>query len=150
MIFDISQFIFWFRVKDNSLKARGEREMIFLWWESSPYYLNMCLNYFFLLWQPKELVGVLVLLNQLICKFSTSVHEILDEVFPAIVSRIFSILPQDGFPCGPGSNTEVWSRRRALLDRFMSIFHLDVFFKVDSLPSFPRWTNWVYIWIILS
>ncbi|CAO2840280.1 unnamed protein product [Amaranthus hypochondriacus] len=56
--------------------------------------------------EPKELVGVLVLLNQLICKFSTSVHEILDEVFPAIVSRVFSILPQDGFPCGPGSNTE--------------------------------------------
>lgn len=126
IIFYISQFIFWFRVKDNSQKARGEREMIFLWWESYPYYSNVS-KFFFLLWQPKELVGVLVLLNQLICKFSTSVHEILDEVFPAIVSRVFSILPQDGFPCGPGSNTEVWSHRRALLDRFMSIFLLEVF-----------------------
>ncbi|KNA26123.1 hypothetical protein SOVF_000400 [Spinacia oleracea] len=56
--------------------------------------------------EPKELVGVLVLLNQLICKFSTSVHDIVDEVFPAIASRVFSVLPQDAIPCGPGGITE--------------------------------------------
>lgn len=56
--------------------------------------------------EPKELVGVLVLLNQLICKFNTSVHDILDEVFPPIVSRVFSILPQDAVPVGQGCNTE--------------------------------------------
>lgn len=56
--------------------------------------------------ETKELIGVLVLLNQLIGKFNTSVHDIVDEVFPAIASRVFSVLPQDAFPSGPGSNTE--------------------------------------------
>ncbi|KMT04827.1 hypothetical protein BVRB_7g169980 [Beta vulgaris subsp. vulgaris] len=57
--------------------------------------------------EPKELVGVLVLLNQLICKFSTSVYNILDEVFPTIASRAFSVIPKNGFPCGgPGSDAE--------------------------------------------
>uniref|UniRef100_A0A7C9A2R2 Exportin-T n=1 Tax=Opuntia streptacantha TaxID=393608 RepID=A0A7C9A2R2_OPUST len=56
--------------------------------------------------EPKEMVGVLVLLNQLICKFNASVHDILEEVFPAIAGRVFSILPRDAFPSGPGSNTE--------------------------------------------
>lgn len=58
--------------------------------------------------QPKEMVGLLLLLNQLICKFSTLVHDILDEVFPAIAGRILSIIPRDAFPSGPGTNTEVW------------------------------------------
>lgn len=57
--------------------------------------------------QPKEMVGLLVLLNQLICKFNTSVHDILDEVFPAIAGRILSVIPRDVFPSGPGTNTEV-------------------------------------------
>ncbi|GAB4842638.1 hypothetical protein Ancab_012611 [Ancistrocladus abbreviatus] len=56
--------------------------------------------------EPKEMVGFLVLLNQLICKFNTSVHGILEEVFPAIASRVFGILPQDALPSGPGSNIE--------------------------------------------
>lgn len=57
--------------------------------------------------QPKEMVGFLVLLNQLICKFNTLVHDILEEVFPAIAGRIFNIVPRDAFPSGPGTNTEV-------------------------------------------
>lgn len=56
--------------------------------------------------EPKEMVGVLVLLNQLICKFNASAHDILEEVFPAIAARVFSVLPRDAFPSGPGSNTE--------------------------------------------
>ncbi|CAK9150118.1 unnamed protein product [Ilex paraguariensis] len=56
--------------------------------------------------EPKELAGLLLLINQLICKFNTAVQEILEEVYPAIASRIFNILPKDGFPSGPGSNTE--------------------------------------------
>ncbi|EXB23808.1 hypothetical protein L484_009569 [Morus notabilis] len=56
--------------------------------------------------KPKEMVGLLVLLNQLICKFNTSVHDILDEVFPAIAGRILSVIPRDVFPSGPGTNTE--------------------------------------------
>lgn len=57
--------------------------------------------------QPKEMAGFLMLLNQLICKFNTLVHDILDEVFPAIAGRIFNIIPRDAFPSGPGTNTEV-------------------------------------------
>lgn len=57
--------------------------------------------------QPKEMVGFLVLLNQLICKFNTSVHDILDEMFPAIAERILRIVPRNGFPSGLGTNTEV-------------------------------------------
>lgn len=57
--------------------------------------------------QPKELVNFLVLINQLICKFRTAVQDIMEEVYPVIAGRIFNILPRDGFPSGPGSNTEV-------------------------------------------
>lgn len=57
--------------------------------------------------QPKELVGFIVLINQLICKFNTSVQDILENVYPVIASRIFGILPRDTIPSGPGSNTEV-------------------------------------------
>lgn len=67
--------------------------------------------------QPKELVGFLVLLNQLICKFNTSVHEILENVYPVIGGRIFSILPRDSIPSGPGSNTEVHKPTKNILIR---------------------------------
>lgn len=56
--------------------------------------------------EPKELVNFLVLLNQLICKFRSAVKDIMEEVYPVIAGRIFNILPRDGFPSGPGSNTE--------------------------------------------
>jgi exportin-T len=53
------------------------------------------------------MVGFLLLLNQLICKFNNMFHDILEEVFPAIAGRIFSVIPRDAFPSGPGTNTEV-------------------------------------------
>lgn len=65
--------------------------------------------------QPKELVGFLVLLNQLICKFNTSVEDILENVYPVIAGRIFSILPRDTIPSGPGSNTEVYELAKFIL-----------------------------------
>ncbi|RWW29167.1 hypothetical protein GW17_00006318, partial [Ensete ventricosum] len=58
--------------------------------------------------QPKDMVDFLVLVNQLISKFSTSVEGILEEIFPAIASRLIMILSKDAFPSGPGCNTEVW------------------------------------------
>ncbi|PPD77934.1 hypothetical protein GOBAR_DD25134 [Gossypium barbadense] len=42
--------------------------------------------------EPKEMVGFLLLLNQLICKFSTLVRDILEEVFPTISGRVFSAI----------------------------------------------------------
>lgn len=59
------------------------------------------------LMQPKELVGFLVLLNQLICKFGTEVHDILEEIYPVIANRAFSILPKTDIQSGPGSCAEV-------------------------------------------
>ncbi|GFZ00944.1 ARM repeat superfamily protein [Actinidia rufa] len=56
--------------------------------------------------EPKKMVAFLVLLNQLICKFNTGLHDILEQVYPSIANRIFNILPREGFPSGPGSNTE--------------------------------------------
>ncbi|KAK7277040.1 hypothetical protein RIF29_18189 [Crotalaria pallida] len=56
--------------------------------------------------EPKEMIGFLVLLNQLICKFSTSVRDIVEEIFPAVADRIFSVIPRDGLPSGPGAVTE--------------------------------------------
>lgn len=67
----------------------------------------MRITFFCFAMQPKELAGFLLLLNQLICKFNTGVQDILEEVYPAIASRVFNILPRDAFPTGPGSNTEV-------------------------------------------
>lgn len=57
--------------------------------------------------QPKELVDFLVLLNQLICKFSAGVRDILEGVYPIIASRVFNILPRNEIQSGPGGNTEV-------------------------------------------
>lgn len=57
--------------------------------------------------QPKDMVDFLVLVNQLIYKFGTSIEAILVEIFPAIASRLIVILPKDAFPSGPGCNTEV-------------------------------------------
>ncbi|XP_057786716.1 exportin-T isoform X2 [Salvia miltiorrhiza] len=53
--------------------------------------------------EPKELVGFLVLLNQLICKFGAEVRDILEAVYPVIASRAFSILPRNDIQSGPGS-----------------------------------------------
>ncbi|XP_048129903.1 exportin-T [Rhodamnia argentea] len=56
--------------------------------------------------EPKEMVSFLVLLNQIICKFNNLAHDVLEEVFPAIAGRIFSIIPREAITSGPGANTE--------------------------------------------
>ncbi|XWS18812.1 hypothetical protein CRYUN_Cryun32bG0077100 [Craigia yunnanensis] len=56
--------------------------------------------------EPKEMVAFLLLLNQLICKFSTLVHDILEEVFPAIAGRVFSAIRRVADSSGPEANTE--------------------------------------------
>ncbi|KAL5156311.1 Exportin-T [Glycine soja] len=56
--------------------------------------------------EPKQMVGFLLLLNQLICKFNTLVHDILEEIFPSVAERIFSVIPRNGLPSGPDAITE--------------------------------------------
>ncbi|KVI05850.1 Armadillo-like helical [Cynara cardunculus var. scolymus] len=74
--------------------------------------------------EPKELVGFLVLINQLICKFNTSVQDILENVYPVIASRIFGILPRDTIPSGPGSNTEEIRELQELQRTFYTFLHV--------------------------
>ena len=66
-------------------------------------------------------MGFLVLINQLICKFSTLVRDILEEIYPAVAGRIFNILPRDPFPSGPESSTEV-TRLVNFIVQLVSIF----------------------------
>lgn len=53
------------------------------------------------------MVGFLLLLNQLICKFSTLVRDILEEVFPTIAGRVFSAIQRVANSSVPETNTEV-------------------------------------------
>jgi exportin-T len=57
--------------------------------------------------EPKDLLEFIQLVNQLINKFKSSLRDILQDIFPAIVGRVFALLPQNVFPEGPGSQTEV-------------------------------------------
>lgn len=68
--------------------------------------------------QPKEMVGFLVLLNQLMCKFNSSLRDIMEEVYPVVASRIFNLIPRDGFPSRAGAVTEVYLENKSLF-RFM-------------------------------
>jgi exportin-T len=56
--------------------------------------------------EPKDLLEFIQLVNQLINKFKSSLRDILQDIFPAIVGRVFALLPQNVFPEGPGSQTE--------------------------------------------
>eukprot|EP00249_Psilotum_nudum_P020366 c27671_g3_i1 orf=86-3106(+) len=56
--------------------------------------------------EPKEMVEFLLLINQLLNKFKSGMRDILQQLFPFVVSRIFVMLPKDTIPDGPGSNTE--------------------------------------------
>ncbi|KAH9298639.1 hypothetical protein KI387_030321, partial [Taxus chinensis] len=73
--------------------------------------------------EPKEMVEFLVLVNQLICKFKAAMTGILEEVFPFIASRVFAILPKDGIPTGPGSNTEEIRELQELQRIFFTFLH---------------------------
>ncbi|CAM8993560.1 unnamed protein product [Rhodiola kirilowii] len=73
--------------------------------------------------EPREMGSFLLLMNQL-TKFHASMLDIMEEVFPIIVGRIFSILPPDPFPSGPGSNTEEIRELLNLQKTFYQFLHL--------------------------
>ncbi|KAG5056349.1 hypothetical protein JHK85_008859 [Glycine max] len=65
------------------------------------------------------MVGFLLLLNQLICKFNTLVRDILEEIFPSIAERIFSVIPRNGLPSsGSDAITEVPGFRSFVIEAF--------------------------------
>ncbi|XP_059456969.1 exportin-T [Corylus avellana] len=83
--------------------------------------------------EPKEMVGFLLLLNQLICKFNNMFHDILEEVFPAIAGRIFSVIPRDAFPSGPGTNTEEIRELQELQKALYTFLHVIATHNLSSV-----------------
>ncbi|CAA0814601.1 Exportin-T [Striga hermonthica] len=83
--------------------------------------------------EPKELVGFLVLLNQLICKFKTEVRGILDEVYPVIASRVFNILPRNDIQSGLGSCAEETRELQELQKIFFTFLHVTAMHGLSSV-----------------
>ncbi|XP_047317021.1 exportin-T-like [Impatiens glandulifera] len=88
--------------------------------------------------EPKETTGLLLLLNQLICKFNTAVHDILEEVYPAIASRILNVLPRDVVPSGPGYNTEEIRELQELQRVFYTFLHVIATHDLSSVFLSPK------------
>ncbi|KAL6972632.1 hypothetical protein U1Q18_026807 [Sarracenia purpurea var. burkii] len=87
---------------------------------------------------PKKMVAFLVLLNQLICKFNTALHDILEELYPGIASRIFNILPRDAFLSGPGTNTEEIRELQELQRTLYTFLHVITTHDLSSVFLSPR------------
>ncbi|KAK9282212.1 hypothetical protein L1049_005125 [Liquidambar formosana] len=88
--------------------------------------------------EPKEMVGFLILINQLICKFNTLFREILEEVFPTIAGKIFNILPRDAIPSGPGSNTEEIRELQELQRTLYTFLHVITTHNLSSVFLSPK------------
>ncbi|XP_058005114.1 exportin-T isoform X2 [Hevea brasiliensis] len=86
----------------------------------------------------KEMVGFLLLLNQLICKFNTSVRDIMEEVFPAIAGRVFNVIPKDAFPSGPGTNSEEIRELQELQKTFYTFLHVITTHGLSSIFLSPK------------
>ncbi|XP_072971935.1 exportin-T [Typha angustifolia] len=80
----------------------------------------------------KDMVDFLVLINQMICKFNTSASGILEDIFPAIASRLFTILSHEAFPSGPGSNTEEIRELQEVHRTFYTFLHVIVMHDLSS------------------
>ncbi|KAI4329079.1 hypothetical protein L6164_021381 [Bauhinia variegata] len=88
--------------------------------------------------EPKEMVGFLVLLNQLICKFNTLLHDILEEIFPAVAVRIFSVIPRDELLSGPGAVTEEIRELQELQRTLYTFLHVITTHDLSSVFLSPK------------
>ncbi|XVF25223.1 hypothetical protein REPUB_Repub13aG0194600 [Reevesia pubescens] len=88
--------------------------------------------------EPKEMVGFLILLNQLICKFSTLVHDILEEVFPAITDRTFTAIRRITDSSGPEANTEEIRELQELQKTLYTFLHVITTHDLSSVFLSPR------------
>lgn len=88
--------------------------------------------------EPKELLGFMLLLNQLICKFNAAVGDIMDEVYPAIAGRMFNILPRDPLPLGPGGNNEEIRELQELQRTFYTFLHVIATHDLSSVFLSPK------------
>lgn len=88
--------------------------------------------------EAKEMTDFLVLVNQLICKFKAAMTHILEEVFPFIVSRVFTIVPKDGIPSGPCSNTEEIRELQELQKTFFNFLHAATSYELSAIFLAPK------------
>nr|CAD1838027.1 unnamed protein product [Ananas comosus var. bracteatus] len=88
--------------------------------------------------ESKDMVDFLVLINQLICKFNTSAGGILEDIFPAIASRLFDILSRDAFPSGPGSNNEEIRELQELQRTLYTFLHVIATHDLSSVFLSPN------------
>lgn len=88
--------------------------------------------------EPKEMVGFLVLLNQLICKFSTSLRGILEEVYPVVAERIFEVIPIDGLLPPSGTVTEEMRELIELQRTLYTFLHVMVTHDLSSVFLTPK------------
>ncbi|GMI77867.1 PAUSED [Hibiscus trionum] len=88
--------------------------------------------------EPKEMVGFLLLLNQLMCKFSTLVRDILEEVFPTIAGRVFSVIQRVADSSGPEINTEEIRELRELQKTLYTFLHVIATHDLSSVFLSPR------------
>ncbi|XVE88621.1 hypothetical protein DITRI_Ditri19aG0084300 [Diplodiscus trichospermus] len=88
--------------------------------------------------EPKDMVAFLILLNQLICKFSTLVHDILEEAFPAIAGRIFGAIRRVADSSGPEANTEEIRELQELQKTFYTFLHVITTHDLSSIFLSPR------------
>ncbi|KAE8708729.1 Exportin-T [Hibiscus syriacus] len=88
--------------------------------------------------EPKEMVGFLLLLNQLMCKFSTLVRDILEEVFPTIAGRVFSVIQRVADSSGPETNTEEIRELQELQKTLYTFLHVIATHDLSSIFLSPR------------
>ncbi|KAG1366368.1 exportin-T [Cocos nucifera] len=87
--------------------------------------------------EPRDMVDFLVLINQLICKFNTSMGCLLEMIFPAIASRLFAILSSDAFPSGSGANTEELRELQELQRTLYTFLHVMATHDLSSVFLAP-------------
>ncbi|EOA33575.1 hypothetical protein CARUB_v10019717mg [Capsella rubella] len=88
--------------------------------------------------EPKDVVGFLVLLNQLICKFNSALCEILEEVYPVVAGRIFNVIPRDGIPSRPGAVTEEMRELIELQRTLYTFLHVIATHDLSSVFLTPK------------
>ncbi|XP_010937337.1 exportin-T-like isoform X2 [Elaeis guineensis] len=88
--------------------------------------------------EPKDMVDFLLLINQLICKFDTSVGSLLEEIFPAIASRLFVFLSSDAFSSGSGANTEEIRELQELQRMLYTFLHVMATHDLSSVFLAPN------------
>ncbi|KAL3700068.1 hypothetical protein R1sor_018090 [Riccia sorocarpa] len=93
--------------------------------------------------EPKDLVEFILLINQLVSKFKVGMSNILQEVFPSVVGRIFTVLPKDGFPEGPAGNTEEVRELQELHRCFFTFLHAITSNDLSAVLITPQASQWL-------